>query len=755
MTDDFDRKQDRNSPSIRPDDARVLRLAATPACLLDPSGLIVEMSDTFCEMMGSSRESIKETPFSALDLSLAPSLSASEKPRVTRFQRWDGSSFPVEITAASLVLGQKNFLYCSLRDLSHDRETKKKIELLSDFNTLLLEINRAVGQSLEESSFLATVCNLCVRHGHMDRAWIGRPDTTGEIHMFASSGPFPSLPGLASSDHHAQRVRSSVDRAFRDGRTDYSGDKDHGHPPISGEEKPEDFGVLGSLPLWRGKKIWAVLSFEAREGSPFNDEIRRLYEQIVMILSRELDRFDQVRQESQIPSLWKGLLENNMAGIALLRDRKILQVNQRFVTMLGYDHAGQLLGQDTRILYPDYLESDRIQNFYPVLADKGHANIPSLRLRRRNGEVLLCDVPITLVPDPEGTTVIATLFDITEFHRLKRGLEHTLSYQQTLCDNNGAGLIVLDDKRIIRELNPAFLRMTGYSREELVGSEDSLLSENQESFLKISPRLKKALAGETFQTESGIRCKNGSLVWTEIMGSPLRLPDGGHGVILSVVDVTSLHEAREMIMHKVCHDSLTGMPNRLALGQAITGAISRARRKGTAFAVGMFDLDDFKPVNDRFGHEAGNRLLRELARRLKIHLRESDFLARISGDEFVAVIEDLEIGRATYQLSRILERLHQAVESPFTPAPGAEATVGMSMGLAFFPSDGEDTDTLLRQADAAMYQAKINKHERAEWWRISPFPLNSPLQEDPFDAYGPDTNDLLTRHSAHIESVIN
>ena len=470
-------------------------------------------------------------------------------------------------------------------------------------------------------------------------------------------------------------------------------------------------------------------------------------------LEQPRDRLDsrQANQDSPVP---QEFLESIPSPIAVLHDRTIIQSNLSLASMLGFGNTKSLVGKTLPDLCADTLEKNRISALAFRLEEAGLICIPSLRLRKRDGETFPCDLSLTLLPGRGGKTATATFTDATDIARLRKDLEHSMDYQRILFEKNGAGLLILDEDRTVLDVSPALCRMTGYEREEIVGHREWLLSGNQESFRDFNHGFQETLEGRTFHTESRFRCKNGSTGWAEITESGIPLPNGRRGVFLTLTDATALHDARKAIIHQVIHDPLTGMPNRIALEQAISGAIARARRKGTVFAVGMFDLDDFKPVNDKFGHEVGNRLLKEFSQRLRSQLRESDFLARIAGDEFVVVIEDLDAGRSTHQLTQVMERLHQAVEIPFKLVADSEAQVGMSMGLALFPSDGEDGDTLLRKAGAAMYQAKIDKGGRTEWWRLGPFPTNSPTQEGPFDAYSLDTNDLLSRHRPHIDSVI-
>ena len=167
-------------------------------------------------------------------------------------------------------------------------------------------------------------------------------------------------------------------------------------------------------------------------------------------------------------------------------------------------------------------------------------------------------------------------------------------------------------------------------------------------------------------------------------------------------------------------DPLTGLPNRVGLHLDLERALARSQRTGSVVAVGYIDLDDFKQVNDRHGHAAGDALLLQLAQRWRQVLRASESIARLGGDEFVILIEDLDADRLQAQIEAVATRIHRAVELPFAVTGAhAPARVGMTMGVACFPDHGETPDMLLRQADAAMYQCKQRKTARATWWQVS------------------------------------
>ncbi|WP_297483167.1 EAL domain-containing protein [Ferrovum sp.] len=201
-------------------------------------------------------------------------------------------------------------------------------------------------------------------------------------------------------------------------------------------------------------------------------------------------------------------------------------------------------------------------------------------------------------------------------------------------------------------------------------------------------------------------------------------------------------------------DSLTGLPNRLALEEYLPKAMARAERHERVVALGMIDLDDFKPVNDRYGHEQGDILLQELAQRLGHKIRESNYLARLGGDEFVVVFEDLDESQVQHELGSALVRLHQAVELPFyLDGPEGGVMIDMTMGVVLYPGDAETQEELMRKADAAMYQAKLHKHERVKWWVLSSVPMEEPAPEGPFDPFGSEAQFLLSLVQPYLEQV--
>ncbi len=226
----------------------------------------------------------------------------------------------------------------------------------------------------------------------------------------------------------------------------------------------------------------------------------------------------------------------------------------------------------------------------------------------------------------------------------------------------------------------------------------------------------------------------------------------------------ALEEGKQKLSRMAFHDPLTGLPNRAALDLRIEEALARAERHERLLAVALFDLDDFKPVNDLHGHAAGDALLIELANRLKDVLRKSDFACRLGGDEFVLIMEDLE---DLDDLETLLERLHQALTAPVRVDERTQVAVGVSMGVVIYPlcfeCSRDAAGTLLRAADQALYQAKENKGRRAHWWslfearRPTGGPKAAERKEDEArvpPAYGPAARSVLVRAQAPLAAIL-
>jgi diguanylate cyclase (GGDEF)-like protein len=204
---------------------------------------------------------------------------------------------------------------------------------------------------------------------------------------------------------------------------------------------------------------------------------------------------------------------------------------------------------------------------------------------------------------------------------------------------------------------------------------------------------------------SGSAERDGAWVWLEAFVKLTRSEATGEpdGYVASVRDISRRKEAESRLAHIAAHDPLTGLPNRTRLHERLTLEISRTARTRAGFAVLCLDLDRFKRVNDEFGHEAGDTVLRVVAGRLQSMVRAEDTVARLGGDEFV-MIQTTAVDVPASAM-RLADRLIAAVSQPI-PFNGTPLNVGLSVGIAIAPIPGADADGLLRAADEALYEAK-------------------------------------------------
>lgn len=255
----------------------------------------------------------------------------------------------------------------------------------------------------------------------------------------------------------------------------------------------------------------------------------------------------------------------------------------------------------------------------------------------------------------------------------------------------------------ILAVNQAFSAITGYTADEVVGRNPRLLKSGRQPPSFYRAMWDAIVRDGRWQGEAWNRRKDGSEFAERI--TITAVPDRAgqpHHYIAVFADVTSVTEQRRLLERNSNFDALTGLPNRLLLQKRLTRALGRASGGGRQVAIAFIDLDGFKGVNDHFGHLAGDELLVTMAQRLQKALRESDTLARFGGDEFVAVLPDLQDEQLRDSL---IARLLLAARTPIA-LRGRQVQLSASVGIACFPRDGTTPEQLIRKADGAMYAAK-------------------------------------------------
>ncbi|HET6850015.1 MAG TPA: EAL domain-containing protein [Gaiellales bacterium] len=325
-----------------------------------------------------------------------------------------------------------------------------------------------------------------------------------------------------------------------------------------------------------------------------------------------------------------------------------------------------------------------------------------------SGREFPVELAVAQVDVPGAPSFSVFLRDVTESRRAQEAVRRLAAIVET----TGDAILSKSLDGTILTWNRGAELLYGYTAEEAIGQPVAMLAP-PDRVEEIGEILRRVTAGERIDgLETVRRRKDGSLVDVALTVSPLERHDGTvAGASVIARDITERRRSAEQIAHLAYHDQLTGLPNRTMFHEHLETALARADRHRLAVAVLFIDLDNFKLVNDSFGHEAGDELLRDFGERLTSVTRATDVVARQGGDEFLVLVPDLEIDgggiepRALEVVASIEQKVRSVLETPFRVS-GTEVHVGLSIGVSIYPIDATDREQLLRNADTAMYIGK-------------------------------------------------
>lgn len=303
--------------------------------------------------------------------------------------------------------------------------------------------------------------------------------------------------------------------------------------------------------------------------------------------------------------------------------------------------------------------------------------------------------------DADGT-VKGFAIQSSEVTMLKE-TEAKLELAACVFENTLDGVLITDANGIILSVNPAFTEITGYTAEEAIGHNPRVLKSNQHDRAFYASMWTQITMKGRWNGEIWNRRKDGDLYLQQMTISMVRDADGELMRYVSVFnDVTALWRKDEHLKHLAFHDALTDLPNRTLLMDRINQRLINSNREPCELALMFIDLDGFKLVNDQFGHNVGDDLLKEVAKRLLLLVRESDTVARVGGDEFIVVLNNpKEKDEIAYIANRVVSSINEPME-----ILGEVLHVGASVGIALFPADASTSVDLIKNADTAMYSAK-------------------------------------------------
>ncbi len=303
----------------------------------------------------------------------------------------------------------------------------------------------------------------------------------------------------------------------------------------------------------------------------------------------------------------------------------------------------------------------------------------------------------------EVAGLIGIITDVTRYKETERALEASEARFRVLTESSIDLISVVDAAGVIQYQSPALRSLLGYEPGATVGRNVAELV-HRDDLEQARAALRRIVEGRQSIEAVEFRLRHRDGMWRtfESLGTNCLANPHIHGVVFNSRDVTDRKVIQQRIQHLAYHDNLTGLPNRSLLQDRLAHSIARAERSKRNVAVLFIDLDNFKNINDTFGHDVGDELLRQVSRRLSECVRLDDTIARHGGDEFIVLLDSLEDSRgASVVAQKILSALRQAFI-----LGGTEQHVSGSVGIALYPDDGRDAQTLMKSADTAMFHGK-------------------------------------------------
>ena len=410
----------------------------------------------------------------------------------------------------------------------------------------------------------------------------------------------------------------------------------------------------------------------------------------------------------------------NRAGVGVLLvepDGRLFDINHRACQMFGYRRRDVR----ARLTIRDFVQPDEIgavvAHVQEIFSSPAVPRVRECRLRRRDGSVFWGIISTTLVNDREkqGKWCVAMVTDIDIQKRAEEALRESEERLRFITENTQDIVWQIDGDYRFTYVNGADERLRGFARDEVLGHRftEWLTPVGQavlgQALMLAAPVADQATPGGALRFEVEMRCKDGGVFWAEINATPVHGSDGEITGFIGVTrDTTQQRKAKEVLREQSIRDPLTNLFNRRFLDESLERELARARRDGVPLAVLMVDIDRFKQLNDRYGHQAGDEVIRRLGNLLRTGARGGDLPCRYGGEEFLLVLPNMT-GETAFERA---EQWRQAFALERVQVGGRVVQATVSIGIAVFPWHGDRRESLIRAADDALYAAKRGGRNR-------------------------------------------
>ena len=434
------------------------------------------------------------------------------------------------------------------------------------------------------------------------------------------------------------------------------------------------------------------------------DAFNAVLKVVVFDMGLALDTYAHASQRSvlQYQNYLQQVIDGMPAGLLVVdTDRRVRSINGTMSAMLGIPEDALAESPLLESLIPAVELGERVTAALATGAPQDAVMVP---VDGRTDGVRWFEFNIRRTAQAGGELLLLIGQDVTFRRQARLRLQESEEFFRLTFSQAAIGIALLSREGRFLRVNRKLSQIVGYTEIELLQRFFHQITHPDE-LDDDKALLERLVKGEQrdVRRETRYLCKDGRTVWVALSASTMREAASGQlRMIVAAEDITRRKQAEEALLRMANHDALTGLPNRLLLQDRLAQAIAKAQRARRQVAVMFIDLDRFKHVNDSLGHEAGDRLIVEVARRLGGVLRESDTVARQGGDEFVVVLADLNgPDDAALVAAKLLDSLFQPLA-----LSGQEVFPSGSIGIAMYPDHGRDSEALLKAADSAMYRAK-------------------------------------------------
>lgn len=705
---------------------------------LDIDGGIIGANHHACERFGYAREE-----FLGMTITdIAPEFDLAAFSRQWRqldcgdtfaysgpYRHKDATVFSAEARFGVGLIDGRRTMLCLLAGNGNDNSAASRQDRLSKLYKALSEVNQAIVRMEDESALFPLVCRMAVDFGGLKMAWVGRVQPDGKTITLAASY------GIAAEHLHAavdaingtrpggEGPEAIVLRECRSVIVNNAG-MDGGLVPWYDHAAIYGRATVGVFPIYRSDRLFAILVVCDSQPDAFDTEIINLLNEMSGDITFALGNFDRERERKQAVEVLRISEEKfaktfrnspNPISISTLAEGRVIDVNEAWMRITGYDYdeaVGHTVDELDIWKYP----SDR-EILAAELVSKGRAVDFEFVFKTRTGEVI-CLVSAEIVEIQNERCLVLVAQDISGLRQAMTTISEQKNFLNAIFEGEPECVKVVSRNGILMQMNSAGLAMLeveSVEEAQAFGLLNFILPDYRKAFADLH---RSVCQGSSGVLEFPIIGRNGAQRWLETHATPLRNAQGEIIALLGVTrDVTEKKQSDQLIWKQANFDLLTELPNRFMFYDRLSQEIRKAQRENQPLALLFIDLDRFKEVNDTLGHQVGDVLLVEAARRIAGCVRQSDTVARLGGDEFTVVLSPLPDSSHVDEIaSAIIARLAE----PFLlNEEQGQIYISASIGITLYPSDGAGVEELLRNADQAMYVAKNSGRNRFSYFTPS------------------------------------